>query len=179
MKALNQSFFARDSREVGFDLIGKLLVRDVNGATLKGIISQVDAYSMRNAKQNNRNEGAFYAPGAVHMYPSQGSYLLAVSTLKKGVYNEILIRQAIPFEGIEKMMKIRDNNNEKTLANGPGKVVQAFAIDKDFDGTFITDPSTGLWVSNSYLRNIQVKKEREIDNGDESDDFVGRYTLIE
>ena len=177
MKALSQLFFARDSREVGYDLVGKLLVRDYKGKVLEGIISQVDAYSMRSANQNNRNAGAFYAPGAIHMYPSQGKYLLAVSTLKKDVYNEVLIRGVVPTEGVEIMKKLRSVEDEKALANGPGKVVQTFAIDRDFDGAFITDSSTGLWITNSNLKDIHVHREREVENGDESEDFVGRYTL--
>ena len=177
MKALTDAFFARDSRAVGYDLIGKTLIRDFKKDRINAVISQVDAYSMRHAKRNHRNEGAFYAPGTIHMYPSQGKYMLAISTLKKDVYNEVLIRQVIPLEGIEHMMKLRDSRDEKTLTNGPGKIVQAFGLDKEFDGTFITDPSTGLYILDSQLVQVKVRKEKEIENGMESDDFVGRYTL--
>ncbi|MBS3089536.1 DNA-3-methyladenine glycosylase [Candidatus Pacearchaeota archaeon] len=178
MKALPQSFFALDSRQVGYDLVGKLLVRNYKGKKISGIISQVDAYSMRNAVPNNRNRGAFYTPGAIHMYPSQGNYMLAISTFREDIYNEVLIRQVIPLEGIEIMMKHKGSSDEKNLTNGPGKLVKAFGLDKELDGTFITDNSTGLWIT-MHLTKPSVRKEKETENGDESNDFVGRYTLVD
>ena len=54
MMPVSKSFFARDSKEVGYDLIGKLLLRNFKGQTLTGLISQVDAYSMKNPEENKR-----------------------------------------------------------------------------------------------------------------------------
>lgn len=179
MRNLNEAFYARDSRKVGFDLIGKVLTRHLKGKIVSGIISQTDAYSMRHATPNQRNAGAFYAPGAIHMYPTQGKYMLAISTLEKGKYNEVLIRKIVPFEGVDIMRKHRRCDNEKDLTNGPGKIVEALALDKEFDGSFIYDQDSGLWVTELPIsKDARVRKDKEVNNGDESEDFVGRYTLI-
>ena len=177
-KKLTKEFFERDSRKVARDLIGKALVRETDKKTvLSGIILQVDAYSLKDFIENKRNKGALYPTGAIHMYPSQGKYSLAISTLDAGGYNEILIRQVQPLSGIEQMMVYRNTRDEKILTNGPSKVVQAFGLDKDFDSRFITDPVWGLYIE-GCLKDPKVKAERVVeDDSASSSDFVGRYTL--
>ena len=110
------------------------------------------------------------------MYPSQGKYMLAISTLDKNVYNEILIRRLLPLQGVEQMKKLRGTKKENELTNGPGKVVEAFGLNRDFDGLFVNHPSSGLWIMNSEFKDISVKKEREVASGN-SEDFVCRYSL--
>ncbi|MDP1729228.1 MAG: DNA-3-methyladenine glycosylase [archaeon] len=174
MEKLNKEFFARDSREVGFDLVGKLLVRNYNGMQLSGVISQVDAYSMIEAKEGKKNQGAFYAPSMIHMFPCQGKYMLAISTLARGVYNEILIRKVIPYEGIETMKKLRGNNLESALTDGPGKIVQAFGLDVSFDGKSLVDEQTNLGIV-GHLKGTRVSKKS---GAISSKDFVGRFELV-
>lgn len=173
MTKLTREFFARDSRQVAEDLVGKLLVRNYNGTQLSGVISQADAYSLEGAEKGKRNQGAFYAPSMIHMYPSQGKYMLAVSTLAENVYNEILIRKVIPLDGIDIMQKLRAANVETSLTDGPSKVVQAFGLDGSFDGKSIAEDPTMLWVAEHLKGSRVVRKALS----GMSKDFVGRYEL--
>ena len=119
---IRQEFFTRESKAVAKDLIGKLLIKEFpNGKFVSGMISKTDAYSDKNAVPNGKNQGAFYAPGIVHMYPTQGRFMLAIATLAKDVYNEILIRELVPYDGINILMKNRNCNDDAKLLNGPGQ----------------------------------------------------------
>ncbi len=175
---LKGKFFARESEQVAKDLVGKLLVRGIEPfGRVSGVITQVDAYSSpgKHVKIGKKNQGAFYAPGAIHMYPSQGAYCLAISTLAEGVYNEVLIRQLSPLEGISEMRENRGNLDEKELTNGPSKIVKALGLTKDHDGLFIFDwENASLWIE-EYMKTAKAIKEARIENA--SPDFIGRYTL--
>lgn len=174
---LPREFFARQSDEVARDLVGKLLVRSALGARiLSGVISQVDAYAHpgEGVKLSKKNDGASFPAGVIHMYPSQGLYCLAISTLAENVYNEILIRQVIPAEGIELMRSNRGTMDDRTLTNGPSKVVKAFGITKDFHGLPIFDTTHSLWIE-EHMKDAAFARETSIKGP--SPDFIARYTL--
>ena len=179
---LTKEFFERESSEVAKSLCGKLLVREYDGSRLSAIITQSDAYALVNGsvKETRTNKGAFYPAAAIHMYPSQGQYMLAISTLRQGAYNEILIRRAEPLEGLERMGVNRNSRDKRSLTNGPGKIVQAFALDADWDSRPITNSEWGLWIENASNNecgkpNPKVNIDQSAPSGGK--DFVGRYTL--
>ena len=175
---LPSEFFARQSEEVARDLLGKLLVRKTSKNTrISGIISQVDAFvsPKDDVKIGKRNQGAFYHAGMIHMYPSQGLYSLAISTLTKDIYNEVLIRMVIPFSGLEEMRTYRGAVEDSRLADGPSKIVKAFNIDADFDGVQIYDGAkAGLWIE-EHLKDVRFGRDTVIKNP--SSDFSARYTM--
>ena len=153
--------------------MGKILVKPVsdlitpdfqNSYTyLAGRIVEVEAYdgSIDQAAhtfigRTKRNEIMFGQGGYLYVYFTYGVHFCSnVVTGKEGQGTAVLIRALEPISGIEEMIKNRfgrDLKNEKeklNLTNGPGKICQAFNINREHYGAdltgsqiFIIDQST-------------------------------------
>jgi len=57
MKSLGKEFFARDTLRVAKELLGKKIVRKINGKKIEGIISEVEAYHGPNDKASHASRG--------------------------------------------------------------------------------------------------------------------------
>ena len=136
IKPLPRSFYARDTKEVAKDLLGKILVRKFGQGIMKGKIVETEAYYGENDPASHafrgRTERAkvmWESPGLAYIYLIYGMYyLFNIVTEKKGKAGAVLIRALHPIEGIELMKKIRKIDEVKNLTNGPGKLTQTFAI---------------------------------------------------
>ena len=147
MKKLSRSFYTRSSLPVAKDLLGKILVRKIGGATLAGKIVEAEAY--RGAKdpashayrgKTKRNEVMFGEGGFLYVYFTYGMHFCAnVVTGNKDIGEAVLIRALEPLQGVETMKKNRrfsaGTMNEINLTNGPAKLCQAFGIRKKNNGT--------------------------------------------
>jgi DNA-3-methyladenine glycosylase len=71
-------------------------------------------------------------------------HCLNFTTEQEGFPAAVLIRGVEPVEGVEEMKRRRDHRSLSGLANGPGKICQAFGIDKTFYGLELT--GTRIWV---------------------------------
>jgi len=135
-KLLPRSFYARDTKEVAKDLLGKMLVRKLRKGTIKGKIVETEAYygeedpashAFRGRTERAKIMGGI--PGTAYVYLIYGMYyLFNIVTEKKGKAGAVLIRALDPQEGIGLMKKMRKTDEIKNLTNGPGKLTQAFAI---------------------------------------------------
>lgn len=156
MKLLAQKFYKRDTVVVARDLLGKLLVREIDGALLAGIISETEAYrsddpashSFRGKTQ--RNSSMFGPVGHAYVYFSYGLHncLNIVSRdTEKYPAGGVLIRSVIPVANTNIMAKLRHKpENYSKLAQGPGNVTQAFNITRNFDGVIIYEKTSGLYI---------------------------------
>lgn len=119
-------------------LLGGLIVRSFpDGTTLKGMIVETEAYHESDPASHTfggkrvRNAAMFGEPGHAYVYFTYGMHwCFNVTAGPVGYGAGILIRAAEPLEGIEKMREFRKSAPDKQLANGPGKLAQAFMIDK-------------------------------------------------
>ena len=119
---------------------------------LAGIIVEVEAYdgSVDEAAhtfigKTKRNEIMFRQGGYLYVYFTYGVHFCSnVVTGKEGQGTAILIRALQPVSGIPEMINNRfgrdlKNDKEKlNLTNGPGKICQAFKINKDHYGADLT-----------------------------------------
>lgn len=136
IKPLPRSFYARDTKEVAKDLLGKILVRKLAEGTIKGKIVETEAYygeedpaSHAFRGKTERAKIMWGMPGTVYIYLIYGMYyLFNIVTEKKGKAGAVLIRALEPQEGIGLMKKMRKTDEIKNLTNGPGKLTQAFVI---------------------------------------------------
>lgn len=158
MNILARSFYERDTVLVAKDLLGKTLVREINGHKLTGIIIETEAYKYGDpachACKNitERNKGLFGQVGCAYVYFTYGNHY-CLNTVARDLSTPsggVLIRAIKPVEGIEIMTHNRKINpssprllraltrNLKTLTNGPGKLTQALQINKEQYGVDLT-----------------------------------------
>lgn len=151
-KKLKKNFYRRELLKVANDLLGKILVKIDRKNILAGKIVEVEAYHGNFDKASHafigitkRNEVMFESGGCLYVYFTYGAHHCCnVVTGKKGEGTAVLIRAVEPVSGIEKIIKNRFGRklkNDKeifTLTNGPGKVCQAFGIDRTHSGIDLT-----------------------------------------
>ena len=144
---LPRQFYKRPAILVARELIGKKLVRLLNGTVVSGMICETEAYvgpedSACHASKGKtpRNEVMFGPPGHAYVYFVYGMHhMLNFVTGQLGYPAAVLIRGLIPLEGIEKMIELR--GRKKNIADGPGKLCRALAVDRTLNGIDLTDNS--------------------------------------
>ncbi len=162
MTILNRRFYNRPTLEVAYDLLGKKLVRYVNGRELSGIIVETEAYCGTNDSachayrgRTLRNAVMFGQPGLAYVYFTYGMhYLLNLVTEEEGNPCAVLIRAIEPLSGLAEM-QTRRKRQGKYLTNGPAKLCQALNIDKAYNGWDLTKGAE-LWVEKD--RDLQADR---------------------
>jgi len=149
---LPPDFFGRETVTVARELLGKRLVRNLDGRRLSGLICETEAYvgesdSACHASRGRtaRTEVMYGPPGRYYVYLIYGMHhMLNIVTATEGAPEAVLIRALIPEEGIERMHALRGDAPPARLADGPGKLCQALAIDRTLNGQPVTGDS--LWL---------------------------------
>ena len=124
-------------------LLGKFLVRRLDGQLLVGRITETEAYVGRcdkachayGYKKTPRTSTLFMAPGHAYIYFIYGMYhCLNFVTEPEGEPAAVLIRAIQPVAGVETMRRLRYGNapetayRRKNFSNGPGKVCKALSL---------------------------------------------------
>ena len=153
MSIIPRSFYARDTVEVAQDLLGKILVRKINGHTLSGIIVETEAYRYKDdvashsfGGMTERNKAMFDEVGKAYVYFTYGMHYCVNAVARSPDYEAgaVLIRSIIPQRGINFMSKQRKAREISNLTNGPAKLTQALKITKKEYGENI------IYAWNSY-----------------------------
>jgi len=152
MKILKKSFYARDALAVARELLGKKLVRKINGRVLSGLICETEAYmgstdSASHAFKGKtpRNAVMFCPAGVAYVYFVYGKhYLLNIVTAEEQNPQAILIRALIPLEGIRHMQRNRGGKG-KDLTGCPAKLCQALTVNMALNGWDLV-AGEKLWV---------------------------------
>lgn len=139
-------------------LLGKKLVRIVDGQRLVGRIVETEAYCPTGtadlACHASKNDGRPTARTAVMFGPAGCSYvyfnygihwLFNVVTGSIGEPGAVLIRALEPLEGIQVMRENR-RRPDGELTNGPAKLTQALNIDGRHNGLNLCDPQSVIWI---------------------------------
>lgn len=145
MKILPHSFFQRKTLIVAKDLLGKYLVRKINGKIIREKITEVEAYvgphdlaSHSSKGRTKRTEAMHSRGGTIYVYFIYGMHhMLNIVTEMKDYPAGILIRAT-------------------EVTKGPGKVAKKFKIDKKLYGKSL-GKETGLWIENGekiFTKNI-------------------------
>ncbi|MBU0470278.1 MAG: DNA-3-methyladenine glycosylase [Nanoarchaeota archaeon] len=134
LKQLSKSFFARDTIEVAKNLLGKIL--SVDG--FKGRIVETEAYGNDPAshafKKTERSALMFDTYGHVYVYLIYGMYNCINFTTEKEKAGAVLIRAVEPLNRIPELKQKRNTKKINNLCSGPGKLCQAFGIDRNLNG---------------------------------------------
>ena len=142
---LPRSFYEQNTVEVARQLLGKHLVRWHADGISVGRIVETEAYVGPHDKachaargRTARNEVMFGEPGHAYVYFIYGfHYMLNIVTEREGFPAAVLIRAVQPLRGISVMKKRRGSDEARNLASGPGKLCQAFGIDRTLNGADI------------------------------------------
>ncbi len=116
---LDRSFYNRNTLIVAKELLGKILVHNIDGKLLKGKIVETEGYlGLRDkaahsygGKKTNRVETMYGDPGRAYVYLIYGMYYcLNIVTEEEGSPEAVLIRGVEPLEGIDEMSINRFGN---------------------------------------------------------------------
>ena len=141
MDRLRRDFYRRSTLTVTRELLGKRLVRILDGQRLSGLIVEVEAYIGEDdaachaaCGRTPRNEAMYGSPGHAYVYFIYGMHhCLNVVTEETGFPAAVLIRALEPLEGLDIMRRYRSGRPDRELTNGPAKLCQALAIDRGFN----------------------------------------------
>ena len=139
---LPRSFYEQSTLEVARQLLGKYLVRRHSDGTTVGRIVETEAYVGPEDKachaskgRTVRTEVMFGPAGHAYVYLVYGfHHMLNIVTESVDFPAAVLIRAVEPVEGVELMQVRRKTETLHHLAGGPGKLCQAFAIDRTLNG---------------------------------------------
>jgi DNA-3-methyladenine glycosylase len=137
--ALPRTFYDRDALDVAPQLLNKVLV----GNRVAARLVEVEAYRADEDPGSHayrgptpRNASMFGAPGTLYVYFSYGSHWCMNAVCGPGDRaHAVLLRAAAPVRGLDLMRSRRVRAaRDRDLTSGPGRLGQAFAIDRSYDG---------------------------------------------
>ena len=164
MSIISRSFYARDTVQVAQALLGKILVRNINGNAVSGIIVETEAYKYKDDPASHsfggmteRNKAMFGEVGKAYVYFTYGMHYCVNAVAYSSDYQAgaVLIRSLVPQNGLDFMSRQRKISDISNLTNGPAKLTQALKITKKEYGEDLTKRST-LYVTEG----IQIKKSQ-------------------
>ncbi len=149
---LERAFYNRDTRIVARELLGKRLVRQIDGLRLSGRIVETEVYTQNDAAchasrgRTPRTEVMFGPPGHAYIYFIYGMHhCFNVVTEPEGTAAAALIRALAPVEGRQEMLVRRQGRGGVQLSNGPAKLCYALGIDRSLNRVDLTT-SKELWI---------------------------------
>lgn len=142
------------------DLLGKLLITNIDGVYTSGLIVETEAYAgihdrashSFGGKRTKRNEVMYAEGGVSYVYLCYGLHaLFNVVTHKEGVPHAVLIRAIEPIEGLEVMMQRRLTKQiGYNLGNGPGNVCKSMGITTAHSNTSLLGNT--IWLEDQEVR---------------------------
>ena len=141
---LDPEFFDRDTVTVACDLLGKVLVRELDGRQLWGRLVELEAYlgpedlaaHSSGGRRSPRNEVMYGAPGHAYVYFTYGMHFcLNFVTREAGVPQAVLVRALEPGPGVGR-------------CSGPGLLCRALKIDRSVNGLPLRPP--GIYVVDDH-----------------------------
>jgi DNA-3-methyladenine glycosylase len=149
-RLLGSEFFDRDTVAVARDLLGKVLVREVEGKRLWGRLVEVEAYlgpddlaaHSSGGRRSPRNEVMYGPPGHAYVYLTYGMHhCLNFVTNQEGVPQAVLVRALEPGPGVGR-------------CSGPGLICRALDIDLNLNGAALVPPSIYVLDDDSPSRQL-------------------------
>ncbi len=202
MARLSREFYNGDTLGVSRALLGKYLVRVLDGEVLMGRITETEAYIARCDKachaygrpMTERTSTLYLAPGHAYIYFIYGMYFcLNLVTEPEGEPAAVLIRSMEPVAGADTMRRLRFGEKpmnayrKKNFTNGPGKVCQALGLTKaenrldvvTGDTLFVCDSPADLGLPCPALPKERLRTGPRIgvDYAEEAREFPWRFWL--
>lgn len=194
MKILDREFYNRDSLIVAKELLGKVLVHEINGQKISAVIVESEAYMgvtdraahSYGGKRTPRVEVMYGEPGFTYVFMIYGMYYcFNVVTQQAGNPQAVLIRAVAPIGGLEVMAYNRfkkaynqlTKSQIKGLTNGPGKLCRALVIDKSLNGEDLCGNKLYIEEGESNTFTVISSKRVGIDYAGEAKDYLWRFYI--
>lgn len=143
-----------DTVELAQALLGKVLVREIDGLMAAGRIVETEAYLQHDPACHAfrgitaRNRSLFLEHGHAYVYLCYGtSYMLNVSSEAAGIGSGVLLRALEPLYGNAHMQRNVRHVKPNDLTRGPGRLAAALRVDRRHDGLNLFT-NEQLWIGN-------------------------------
>jgi DNA-3-methyladenine glycosylase len=151
-----------NTAELARYLIGKTIVRNTGRNRVSGRIVETEAYPPGDPSghayhgRTARNQSLFLGRGFAYVYFIYGtSYMLNVTAEEPGVGAGVLLRAIEPLDGIKRMKQLRNTDNLRDLARGPGRLAAAMEIDPRLDGVDLC-ANGPLWLGTAVRETLHI-----------------------
>ena len=203
MAILSRDFYDRDTLTVARELLGRYVVRVLDGHFLAGRITETEAYIGRCDKachaygyrRTERTDPLFMEPGHAYIYLIYGIHnCLNFVTEPAGEPAAVLLRAVEPVCGEDIMYHLRygeaptSQYKRRNLTNGPGKVCKALSLTRaqnrtDLTGKllFLCDSPSDFGISATLspeTEQIIAGPRIGVDYAEEAKDFLWNYRLV-
>jgi len=143
---LDHDFYDRkDVVKIARQLLGKILVTNLDGIATSGRIVETEAYNgiidrashAWNGRRTARNEVMYGEAGSAYVYLCYGiHHLFNVVTNSRDIPHAVLIRAIEPLQGIDIMLQRSGKKKmDHTLGSGPGNLSKVLGIITAHSGT--------------------------------------------
>ena len=204
MARLSREFYNGNTVDIAKELLGKILVRRLDGELLAGRITETEAYIGRcdkachayNYRKTDRTSTMFMAPGHAYIYFIYGiHHCLNFVTEPEGEPSAVLIRGGEIVYGRETACRLRYGTlpdaltpyQRKNFLNGPGKLCKALGITRQQNRLDLTTDETlfvcespadvGLPCPDAPHVHLCAGPRIGVDYAEEARDFPWRFWL--
>ena len=158
---LNNAFYDRANVvTIARELLGKVLVTEIDGQRTSGRIVEVEAYNgvvdrashAWSGRRTKRTEVMFGSGGVAYVYLIYGIHsLFNVVTNRRDVPHAVLVRALDPLEGIPVMLeRMGKPRLDHTLTRGPGNLSRALGLRTTHTGTSLLGDL--VWIGDDGFR---------------------------
>ncbi len=194
MKKLGREFYNRDSIIVAKELLGKLLVHEMEGRRVSARIVEAEAYMglvdkaahSYGGKRTSKVEVMYGGPGYAYIFTIYGVHCcFNIVTREEGNPQAVLIRAAQPVEGFEWMAHERygkafgelTKSQKKGLTYGLGKLCASLSVDSTFNGVDLC--GNEIYVEGGVDQDISIVSTKRvgIDHAEEAKDYPWRFYM--
>jgi len=181
---LSKDFYQTSSLELAKKLLGCKLIKETVEGIASGIIVETEAYMgpmdraahSYNNRRTKRTEIMFHEAGHIYTYVMHTHCLVNIVCNEVDKPEAVLIRAVEPVQGIELMMKRRNQTILANITNGPGKLTKALGISME-------DYGHVCWLPPLYIAegikptNIAIGPRIGIENSGEAKDYPWRFWI--